>query len=403
MPTNFTFNPGVELGKLSEPTRNMLMYIQRNSTLPDLSVTSGHRTIEKNREIGGANSSQHLHGSALDIPIAHLSDEQKSNLLAQAIAAGARGVGIYKGGKTLHIDTRSNPALWGADPSAPYASAKPEAFPAWAQPHLSKLVSAGGGPIPNPPPLGGVYKDIDGAATMFGVSPALLRATAWRESRLKPGAKNPNSSAGGLFQFTDATWDSMTQKYGALVKMPAGTTRFDPKWSAVMAAALTKENSQTITQITGAAPTDGELYAAHLLGASGAARLIRMAKEAPNDTAANYFEKAAVANPTIFYDKEGNARPISYVYKNLTQLKTDGMPVEAPATKTATTEADALLGKEAPSEARQAAKAEQQVAPHRVQPVPVAQQQLSQGGGQVESEIGRMAQRFGLRSKGLIG
>ena len=77
MPTNFTFNPGVELGKLSEPTRNMLMYIQRNSTLPDLSVTSGHRTIEKNREIGGANSSQHLHGNALDIPIAHLSDEQK--------------------------------------------------------------------------------------------------------------------------------------------------------------------------------------------------------------------------------------------------------------------------------------------------------------------------------------
>jgi hypothetical protein len=391
MPTNFTFNPGVELGMLSAPTRNMLTYIQRNSTLPDLSITSGHRTIEKNRAVGGSTRSQHLHGNALDIPIAHLSDEQKSNLLAQAIAAGAKGIGIYKGGKTLHIDTRSRPDMWGANPGAPYDSVRPEAFPAWAQPHLAKLAGAGGGAIPNPPPLGGVYKDIDSAATMFGVSPALMRATAWRESRLRPGAKNPNSSAGGLFQFTDATWNSMAAKYGALVKMPEGTSRYDQKWAAVMAAALTKENSQTITQITGTVPTDGELYAAHFLGASGAARLIRMGKETPNDIAANYFEKAAVANPSIFYDKDGNAQPISYVYKNLTQLKTDGMPMEAPA------EIDA------PAATKTAARVDSGVSQSKVQPVPVAQQKLSQAGPQVESEIGMMAQRFGLRSRGLIG
>ena len=375
---------------LSAPTRNMLTYIQRNATLPDLNITSGHRTAAKNIAVGGASSSQHLHGNALDIPIGHLTDEQKANLLAQAIAAGARGIGIYKGGQTLHIDTRSNPSLWGANPNAPYASAKPEAFPAWAQPHLAKLMGAGGGVIPNPPPLGGVFKDIDAGAAMFGVSPALMRATAWRESRFKPGAKNPNSSAGGLFQFTDATWNSMVAKYGALVKMPMGTTRFDPKWSAIMAAALTKENSQTITQITGAAPTDGELYAAHFLGAEGAARLMRMNKETPNDIAANYFEKAAVANPSIFYDKDGNTRSISQVYKDLTTIKTDGMPTETP---------DAAA---APA-AKQAAKEDTSVAQFRMQQIPVAQQQLQQGGPQVESEIGRMAQRFGLRSRGLIG
>lgn len=390
MPTNFTFNPGVNLDMLSAPARNMLMYIQRNATLPDLNITSGHRTAAKNIAIGGARSSQHLHGNALDIPIGHLTDEQKSNLLAQAIAAGARGIGIYKGGQTLHIDTRSNPALWGANPGAPYSSSKPEQMPAWAQPQLIKLMGSGGGVIPNPPPLTGIYKDIDTAATMFGVSPALMRATAWRESRFKPGAKNPNSSAGGLFQFTDGTWNSMVAKYGNLVGMPAGTTRFDPKWSAIMAAALTKENSQTITQITGMTPTDGELYAAHFLGAAGAARLMRMNKETPNDIAANYFEKAAVANPSIFYDKDGNAQSISYVYKNLTTLKTDGMPAETP---------------EAAAEpaAKQAAKEDTPVAQFRMQAIPVAQQQLQQGGPQVESEIGRMAQRYGLRSRGLIG
>lgn len=375
---------------LSAPTRNMLTYIQRNATLPDLNITSGHRTAEQNKKVGGAKRSQHLHGNALDIPIGHLTDEQKANLLAQAIAAGARGIGIYKGGQTLHIDTRSNPLLWGAYPNAPYDSAKPEAFPAWAQPHLAKLMGAGGGVIPNPPPLGGVFKDIDAGAAMFGVSPALMRATAWRESRFKPGAKNPNSSAGGLFQFTDATWNSMVAKYGALVKMPMGTTRFDPKWSAIMAAALTKENSQTITQITGATPTDGELYAAHFLGAAGAARLMRMNKETPNDIAANYFEKAAVANPSIFYDKNGNTRSISQVYKDLTTIKTDGMPTTTP---------DAA----ATPAVKQAAKEDTPVAQFRMQPIPVAQQQLQQGGPQVESEIGRMAQRFGLRSRGLIG
>ena len=389
MPTNFTFNPGVKLDMLSAPTRNMLMYIQRNATLPDLSITSGHRTAEQNKKVGGSTRSQHLHGNALDIPIDHLNDEQKANLLAQAIAAGAKGIGIYKGGKTLHIDTRSNPSLWGANPNAPYASAKPEAFPAWAQPHLTKLMGTGGGVIPNPVPLSNVYKDIDAAAAQFGISTSLLRATAWRESRFKPNAQNPNSSAGGLFQFTDATWNSMVQKYGALVKMPAGTTRFDPKWSAVMAAALTKENSQTIQNITGMVPTDGELYSAHFLGASGAARLMRLNKETPNDIAANYFEKAAVANPSIFYDKDGNAQPISYVYKNLTQINIDGMPVETPA--------------ETPAPAnKKVSKEDTKVEPFRMQTISVTPQRLPQPSN-VESEIGRMAQQYGLRSRGLMG
>ena len=52
------------------------------------------------------------------------------------------------------------------------------------------------------------------ASAKTGVGFDYLVKTAQRESNFDPGAKAGTSSATGLFQFTDATWLNMLDRYG---------------------------------------------------------------------------------------------------------------------------------------------------------------------------------------------
>lgn len=54
-------------------------------------------------------------------------------------------------------------------------------------------------------------------AEYWGADPALSLAVAHAESCFNPKAKNPNSSAGGVFQYIDSTWASYCKgdKYNA--------------------------------------------------------------------------------------------------------------------------------------------------------------------------------------------
>jgi hypothetical protein len=176
------------------------------------------------------------------------------------------------------------------------------------------------------------------AARVTGAGFEYLLNTAVRESNLDPNAKSPNSSATGLFQFLDQTWLATLKQAGpglgygkyadAITQTASGSytvsdpammrdimaLRRDPEANAVMAGAFSNANAQTLTERLGRKPTDGELYIAHFLGASGAVRLISGAQTHPNLSAASLFPKAAAANASIFYDKSGNARSLSQVY-----------------------------------------------------------------------------------------
>lgn len=179
------------------------------------------------------------------------------------------------------------------------------------------------------------------AARATGAGFEYLLNTAIRESNLNPNAKAKTSSATGLFQFIDQTWLGTMKQSGAslgygkqadaisrtssgryVVNDPAMRNeifalRKEPTANALMAGAFANSNAKVLTERLGRKPTDGELYMAHFLGASGASRFIRAAEANPNAKAAAFFPRAANANSSIFYDKSGAARSLKQVYAGL--------------------------------------------------------------------------------------
>jgi len=120
---------------------------------------------------------------------------------------------------------------------------------------------------------------IDAAASRYGVDPTALSVIAQLESGGNPAAQNPNSSAGGLFQFIDST----AQQYGL-------TDKFDPYASADAGARLARDNASSLRRAIGREPTVGELYLAHQQGAGGASKLLAN----PNKRAVDIVGRDAV-------------------------------------------------------------------------------------------------------------
>lgn len=177
-----------------------------------------------------------------------------------------------------------------------------------------------------------------------------LLKTAERESSLDPAARARSSSASGLFQFIEQTWLGMVKgagqehglgDYAQAISSANGRyevadpqlkaeilqLRNDPKTAAVMAGEFTRRNGQQLAAALGRRPTDGELYAAHFMGASGAADLIRTSQSTPSANAAALFPDQAAANRAIFYDKaSGKAKSVAEVHEALVQQSASAVP-----------------------------------------------------------------------------
>ncbi|MGA0531857.1 lytic transglycosylase domain-containing protein [Hansschlegelia sp. KR7-227] len=189
---------------------------------------------------------------------------------------------------------------------------------------------------------GRVTAALKDAAAATGAGFDYLLRTARRESSLDPTAKAPTSSARGLFQFIDQTWLEVLKQDGAKLGLgdaAADVTRSasgryvvadperraeilamrdDPTASALLAGAFTRRNAATVEAAVGRPATEGELYAAHFLGAQGAVDLITLAATKPDAPAAGAFPAQASANRAIFYDKS-RARSAAEVYAKLTR------------------------------------------------------------------------------------
>jgi len=176
------------------------------------------------------------------------------------------------------------------------------------------------------------------ASTSTGTSFEYLVKTAARESSFDPQAKARTSSATGLFQFIESTWlETMKQagpehglgKYADQIEQTSSgkyrvkdpevrreilDLRKDPEIASVLAGELTQKNAAQLSRKLGRSPTDGELYMAHFLGASGANRLISATRDNAEMRADKLFPAQARANRSIFYNQNGTPRTTSEVY-----------------------------------------------------------------------------------------
>ncbi|WP_316859885.1 transglycosylase SLT domain-containing protein [uncultured Cohaesibacter sp.] len=178
------------------------------------------------------------------------------------------------------------------------------------------------------------------ASRTTGTDFEYLLSTAKRESNFNSSAKASTSSATGLFQFVEQTWLETMKESGAELGYGNAASqitkvgdkyyvkdqqareqildmRNDPKVSAVMAGAYAQRNKEQLAEELNRTPSQGELYAAHFLGAQGSSKLITLAENSPKTEAAEIFPAQAQANRNIFYDKQGNSKTVAEVYSDL--------------------------------------------------------------------------------------
>jgi hypothetical protein len=206
---------------------------------------------------------------------------------------------------------------------------------------------------------GVVEAAIQRASNATGVDFGFLLGAAKRESGYNPGARASTSSAAGLFQFVEQTWLSTLKSHGSkygyaryadmIQKAPDGRffvqggpearrtvmdLRLDPHAASLMAGELASDHASYLRGRVGRDPTAGELYAAHVLGPQGSARLIDAVRASPLAPAAALFPEAAQANRALFY-RAGRPASVGELYADLTRVPGAGAGPPAPVSPAA--------------------------------------------------------------------
>jgi hypothetical protein len=184
-------------------------------------------------------------------------------------------------------------------------------------------------------PSADVQSAIYGAAQRTGAPYTYLWRAAARESSFDPHADAATSTAFGLYQFLEKTWLLTMRRHGhkhglghyaSLIAVDGRgepvvrsardravilALRADPDISALLAGEFTQDNRRQLRAALRREPREGELYAAHFLGAGGAIQLLAAARQTPARSAAGMFPVPASRNRSIFYQANGRARSTS--------------------------------------------------------------------------------------------
>jgi hypothetical protein len=179
------------------------------------------------------------------------------------------------------------------------------------------------------------------ASKRTDISLTYLLNTAHLEANFNPKVKSRTSSAAGLYQFIEQTWLGLVRTHGARYgwggfggQIECGSSghcrtkarsqlteilnlRYDVMTATFLAAEFARENRDLLAKQLGTAISDTQLYMAHLLGPSGAVRLIRAIRENPAQSAKAMFPQAASANRSLFYGAGGKALSVQQFYENL--------------------------------------------------------------------------------------
>ena len=154
-----------------------------------------------------------------------------------------------------------------------------------------------------------------GAADVTGADAGQMAAIAQVESNFDPKIRARTSSAGGLYQFTDSTWNDMIDKYGAKYGLDKNASKYDAKANALMGGEYIKKNQKAISSELGREANTTDVYMGHFLGTGGAVNFLKGMQKNPNTSAVDLAgKKAASDNRSIFYDQNGRARTAQEVY-----------------------------------------------------------------------------------------
>lgn len=138
-----------------------------------------------------------------------------------------------------------------------------------------------------------------------GMNPSFVERVVMVESGGNPNARNPNSSASGLFQFTNGTWKDMVNRYGTETGIGL-KDKNNPEANMIFGTLFLRDNALKLQSYLNREPNEGEVYASHVLGVNGFKKLAKnMGK---NQIAALSFPKEAAANKNLFYK---NGRPLT--------------------------------------------------------------------------------------------
>jgi hypothetical protein len=158
--------------------------------------------------------------------------------------------------------------------------------------------------------------------------PAYMMALADKESSFLPANKASTSSAEGLFQFITSTWleavRSFGPKHGLIMEAQAieGVAgqltitdnamrehilglRRNPYIAGLMAAEMMQRDKAKIEKRLGRKLSRSEFYMSHFFGVDSASKFIALVDDTPKKSAESVFPKAAKANRSLFYTKEG--------------------------------------------------------------------------------------------------
>lgn len=136
--------------------------------------------------------------------------------------------------------------------------------------------------------LSGTRKIIADEATRQGLDPQLALMVSSMETggKFNADAANPKSSARGLFQFMEATRKEYPEVTPEQWK--------DPQVQAQYGVAFVKKTNATMERLLGAPPTPAQAYMGHLLGAYGAASVLKADPNLPiEQVIAGYDPKRA--------------------------------------------------------------------------------------------------------------
>jgi Transglycosylase SLT domain len=159
-------------------------------------------------------------------------------------------------------------------------------------------------PVEAPVSGAGWEQELERSAASTGVSASMMRKIAGRESGNNPNARASTSSAAGLFQIIDGTWNSLAARYPQL----GLNRRMDPNQQARVAPYYMREIQQNLHRALGRAPDEAESYLGWFLGPQGSARALRFSPDTPVSEA---VDAASIrANPGVFK----NIRTVGELY-----------------------------------------------------------------------------------------